>query len=209
MPENWRRGWFLPKALRFHIRESVEIGHAERIGHGVDVMYEQDPHELLEEMARLNVMVEINLSSNYMILGVKGRQHPLADYLKADVPVALSTDDEGVARSEITREFQRAVEDQGLDYPCLKKMVRTGMEHAFLPGQSLWGDAHKFTMVRECANEKPARAPSGTACQKFLAGSEKARQQWRLEKIAGRIRSQREPTLTVSRRTPICSEVRG
>ncbi len=175
-------GMVPPEALRFHIRESVEIGHAERIGHGVDVMYEQDPHELLEEMARLNVMVEINLTSNYMILGVKGRQHPLADYLKANVPVALSTDDEGVARSEITREFQRAVEDQGLNYACLKKMVRTGMEHAFLPGQSLWGDAHKFTLVRECANEKPAVHPSATACQKFLAGSEKARQQWRLER---------------------------
>jgi hypothetical protein len=175
-------GMVPPEGLRFHIRESIEIGHAERIGHGVDVMYEQDPHELLEEMARLNVMVEINLTSNYMILGVRGRQHPLADYLKAGVPVALSTDDEGVARSEITREYQRAVEDQGLEYPCLKKMARTGMEHAFLPGQSLWADARKFTVVRECANEKLTPHPSGAACQRFLAGNEKARQQWQLEK---------------------------
>lgn len=175
-------GMVPPEALRFHIRESVEIGHAERVGHGVDVMYEEDPQALLAEMARLNVMVEINLSSNYMILGVKGRQHPLAAYLKAGVPVALSTDDEGVARSEITREYERAVEDQGVDYLCLKKMVRTGMEHAFLPGQSLWADAHKFMLVKECANEKLTARPSGAACQKFLAGSEKARQQWQLEK---------------------------
>jgi hypothetical protein len=56
------------------------------------------------------------------------------------------------------------------------------MEHAFLPGQSLWADAHKFMLVKECANEKPAARPSGAACQKFLAGSEKARQQWQLEK---------------------------
>ncbi len=175
-------GMVPPEALRFHIRESVEIGHAERIGHGVDVMYEQDPQQLLEEMARLNVMVEINLSSNDMILGIKGARHPLAAYLKAGVPVALSTDDEGVARSEITREYERAVVDQGIEYPCLKKMVRTGMEHAFLPGQSLWADAHKFMVVRECVNEKPAARPSGAACQRFLAGSEKARQQWQLEK---------------------------
>ena len=175
-------GMVPPEGLRFHIRESVEIGHAERIGHGVDIMYEQDPHQLLEEMARLNVMVEINLTSNYMILGVRGRQHPLADYLKAGVPVALSTDDEGVERSEITREYQRAVEDQGLDYLTLKKMVRTGMEHAFLPGQSLWADARRFVPVRECANERPPARPSGAACQKFLSTSEKARQQWHLEK---------------------------
>jgi len=175
-------GMVPPEDLRFHIRESIEIGHAERIGHGVDIMYEQDPHELLEEMARLGIMVEINLTSNYMVLGVRGRQHPLADYLKAGVPVALSTDDEGVERSEITREYQRAVEDQGLDYPCLKKMVRTGMEHAFLPGQSLWTDARKFTMTRECAGEKLTAHPSGAACQKFLSVNEKARQQWQLEK---------------------------
>jgi adenosine deaminase len=31
-----------PEGLRFHIRQAVELGHAERIGHGVDVMYEDD-----------------------------------------------------------------------------------------------------------------------------------------------------------------------
>ena len=190
-------GMVPPEGLRFHIRESVEIGHAERIGHGVDVMYEQDPHELLEEMARLNVMVEINLTSNYMILGVRGRQHPLADYLKAGVPVALSTDDEGVERSEITREYQRAVEDQGLDYLTLKKMVRTGMEHAFLPGQSLWADARKFVPVKECANERPVAHPSGAACQKFLAAKRKGPPAMASGKIAGRLRKQRKPALTV------------
>ena len=40
-----------PEGLRFHIREAVELGHAERIGHGVDVMYESDPRALLREMA--------------------------------------------------------------------------------------------------------------------------------------------------------------
>jgi hypothetical protein len=37
-------------------------------------------------------------------------------------------------------------------------------------------------LVKDCANEKPTTRPSGAACQKFLAGSEKARQQWQLEK---------------------------
>ena len=76
---------------------------------------------------------------------------------------------------------QRAVEDQGLDYLTLKKMVRDGMEHAFLPGQSLWADRQKFVPVKECAAEKPFTRPPGGACQKFLGGSEKARQQWLLE----------------------------
>jgi hypothetical protein len=169
-----------PEGMRSHIRESIEVGKAERIGHGVDVMYEDNPHELLALMARRNVMVEICLTSNEGILGVKGHQHPLAMYLKAGVPVALATDDEGVSRSEMTREYERAVLDQGLDYVTLKRMARTSIEHAFLPGASLWSDARRFTPVRECANERPATAPN-PGCMKFLNGSEKAREEWRLE----------------------------
>jgi adenosine deaminase len=170
-----------PDGLRSHIRESIEVGKAERIGHGVDVMYEENPHELLAMMARRNVMVEICLTSNEGILGIRGRQHPLAMYLKAGVPVALATDDEGVSRSEMTREFERAVLDQGLDYLMLKKMVRTSLEHSFLTGASLWSDGHKFIPIHECAGERLATVPN-PACTKFLNSSEKAREQWRLER---------------------------
>ena len=176
-----RPGLVPPDGLRFHIRDSVEVGKAERIGHGVDVMYEENPHELLNEMARRNVLVEICLTSNDGILGVRGRQHPLAAYLKAGVPVALSTDDEGVSRSEMTTEYERAVLEQNLDYLTLKKMARTSLEHSFLPGQSLWSDPHKFNAVHECSGEKPLAIP-GSACSKFLSGSEKAREEWRLER---------------------------
>ncbi len=37
-----------PEGLRFHIRQAVELGHAERIGHGVDVMYEDHAARLAE-----------------------------------------------------------------------------------------------------------------------------------------------------------------
>ncbi len=68
-----------PEGLRFHIRQAVELGHAERIGHGVDVMYEDDAPGLLKEMAQKHVMVEINLSSNEGILGVEGDEHPFPE----------------------------------------------------------------------------------------------------------------------------------
>jgi adenosine deaminase len=50
---------------------------------------------LLAEMRTRPVVVEINLSSNNIILGVHGKNHPLATYLAAGVPVVLSTDDAG------------------------------------------------------------------------------------------------------------------
>lgn len=73
-------------------------------------MLESDPIRLMKEMAVKNVLVEINLTSNDLILDVSGNEHPLPIYLKYSVPVAISTDDEGVARSDMTHEFLRAVE---------------------------------------------------------------------------------------------------
>ncbi len=170
-----------PEGLRFHIRDSVEVAHAERIGHGVDVMNEKDPQQLLGEMAQHNVLVEICLTSNAVILGVSGPQHPLSEYLRASVPVALATDDEGVARSDMTHEYLRGAEDQKLSYLQLKKMARTGVEHAFVPGTSLWRDGRNFVIVKECAGDVPGAKPRSLSCQKFVDGSEKARLQWELE----------------------------
>ena len=170
-----------PDGLRFHIRESIEMGKAERIGHGVDVMYEDDPQELLAEMAKRDIMVEINLTSNDMILGVKGKAHPLWNYIRAGVPVALSTDDEGVARSEITREYMKGVYEQELDYLMLKKMARTSVEHSFLPGTSLWQDGRKFVMNHECAADRPGSRTLSAGCQKLLRESQKAHEEWKLE----------------------------
>jgi adenosine deaminase len=120
-----------PEALRFHIRESVEKGHALRIGHGAGVMYEDDMPGLLREMASKRVLVEIALSSSDLILGIKGARHPLRTYLKYGVPVALVTDDAGVARSTLTLEFRKGVEEQGLDYRTLKQMARNSLAYAF------------------------------------------------------------------------------
>jgi adenosine deaminase len=171
-----------PEGLRFHIAEAVELARAERIGHGVDVMYEEDAQHLLATMARRNVMVEICLTSNDVILGVKGKDHPLRMYLKAGVPVALATDDEGVSRSEITREYLKAVEDQGLEYPMLKTMARTSLEHSFLPGASVWSDAKRFTIVRECATDRVGEHPISLGCKNYLKNNERANEQWKLEK---------------------------
>jgi adenosine deaminase len=68
-----------PEGLCCHVRLAVEAG-AERIGHGTDVMFEDRPHELLQEMAAKHVMVEVNLTSGDLILGVSGKDHPLPLY---------------------------------------------------------------------------------------------------------------------------------
>jgi adenosine deaminase len=127
-----------PEGLCCHVRLAVEVAKTDRIGHGVDIMYEERPYELLKDMAAKRVMVEINLTSNDMILGIKGKEHPFPLYRKFGVPVALSTDDEGVSRIDLTHEYVRAVESYALSYADLKQLVRNSLEYSFLPGVSLW-----------------------------------------------------------------------
>jgi adenosine deaminase len=171
-----------PDGLRFHIREAIDLGHAERIGHGVDVMYETDPDALLREMADRHVMVEINLTSNDCILGIVPPHHPLPEYRAAHVPVALSTDDEGVSRIDLTHEYVRAAMEYGLSYLDLKAMARTSIEHSFLPGESLWLRPDAFGKLNAaCAGEQPGAESPADKCAELLKTSEKAAQQWELE----------------------------
>lgn len=170
-----------PDGMGFHIRESVTLGGAERIGHGVSLMHEDEPYDLLRELKRRNVMIEICLTSNDVILGISKQHHPLPLYLQYGVPVALATDDEGVARSDISGEYLKAVEDHGLGYLQLKQMARASLEHAFLSGASLWRDASAGVPATVCRGDYLTGSLRSTACQQHLAASEKARLQWKLE----------------------------
>lgn len=176
-------GMVPPEGLRYHIRQAVEIGHAERIGHGVDVMYEDDANGLMKEMARKHVMVEINLSSNEGILGITGNMHPFEYYRAAHVPVALSTDDQGVSRIDLTHEYVRAANTYHLSYEDLKQLARTGMEHNFLSGESLWATPDGFGIPNAaCKGQVLGGTKPSAGCKSFLDTNEKAAAQWELER---------------------------
>jgi adenosine deaminase len=62
-------------------------------------------------------------------------------------------------------------------------MARTGLEHAFLPGKSLWAKQDDFTRVSgACAKETIGSEKPADSCAEFLKTNEKAQQQWELEK---------------------------
>lgn len=171
--------------LTFHIRHAVEIAHAERIGHGVDVFEETEGDgvlDLLRDMRAQDVMVEICLTSNAILLGKEGKSHPLKTYLKHRVPTALATDDQGVFRIDITDEYVRAITVQKLRYRTLKNMVRTSLEHSFLPGASLWKIPSHYTEVTgACADDEIGDPHPSADCAQLLANSERAAMQWKLE----------------------------
>jgi adenosine deaminase len=176
-------GMVTPAGLTFHIREAVNLGHAERIGHGVDVLYEDNPLRLLHEMAEKHIMVEVNLTSNDVILDVTGADHPLHAYLASHVPFALSTDDEGVSRIDLTHEYVKAADEQDLTYSELKQSARASLEHSFLHGESLYVTPDDFARRKPaCAAPVTANSAPSRACQALLDANEKAAQQWELER---------------------------
>jgi adenosine deaminase len=146
-------------------------------------MYEDRPYELLKQMAEKGVLVEIAFTSNAFILGMDREGHPFLLYRKFGVPVAIATDDEGVSRIDLTHEYQHAVETFGLSYAELKQLVRNSLEYSFLPGGSLFEDRGAYARPAAACGKDKLGADKPTAdCAAFIEKSEKAKQQWELER---------------------------
>ena len=126
-------GMVPPEGLRFHIREAVQVAGADRIGHGVDITHEEGAIELLKQMKQRGVAVEINLSSNAFILGVKNEAHPLRLYARFGVPIVISTDDAGVSRTNLSGEYLQYVSRYKPSYDDLKQVVFNSIRYSFLP----------------------------------------------------------------------------
>ena len=126
-------GQAVPEALRFHIREAVDVAGADRIGHGVDIAYEKGALDTIKKMKEKKIAIEILLTSNQELLGVKGKQHPFTFYVDAGVPVVLSGDDPGIFRTTQTEEFYLAVSRYPeIKYPHIKRFVYNSIQYSFL-----------------------------------------------------------------------------
>ena len=170
--------------LRFHIKEAIEIGQASRIGHGVDIMWELNSDQIMKEMARSGVAIEIMPVSNMVILGVTGKDHPFPVYFEHGVPIVLASDDAGVLRTDLSEQFVIIARDYPqVKYHDFKNFVRNSIEYSFLQGKSIWlseGDYSK--LVSECRRCTPGSKEPDAKCKALLESSEKAAIQWKLEK---------------------------
>ncbi len=163
--------------LGTHVRQAIEVAGADRIGHGIDVLYDIDRKQLLKYMAKNKIAVETNLTSNDIILGLKDEQHPFTLFRKYGVPITLSTDDEGISRINLTSEYQRAVISYNLSYANIKELSRNSLIYSFQPGKSLFNVKGQF--VRACRKLKKQKKTK--SCTRFLSKSKKATLQYDLE----------------------------
>lgn len=129
-------GLVKPEDLMWHIRTAVMTAGAKRIGHGVDLVYEQDMPGLLKYMKDSSIAIEINLTSNEFILGIKDDRHPFPIYFNHGVPIVISTDDAGVLRSNHSEQFVLlAKRYKNVSYKDIKNFVYNSITYSFLPAK--------------------------------------------------------------------------
>jgi adenosine deaminase len=126
-------GLVKPEDLSFHINDAVFIARADRIGHGVDIPYEKDAFKLLQYMSAQKIPVEINLSSNEFILKVSGEQHPVMLYKNQNVPIIISTDDAGILRTNLTRQYVLLAQRYpDFGYKEIKDIIFNSVDYSFI-----------------------------------------------------------------------------
>ncbi len=112
-----------------HIRDTLLLG-ATRIGHGVNLIQDDDTLRLLQQTRR--VLVEINLISNRLLEYTPDlAKHPFPEYLRTGVPVCLNTDDRGMWDSNLTDEYYTAVTTYRLSWAELVELGRNSLQYSF------------------------------------------------------------------------------
>ena len=131
-------GLVQPEDLTWHINSAIYIAGANRIGHGVDIAYEANSYDLLRYMAKNNIPIEINLTSNEFILKVKENRHPFTLYKEFNVPIVISTDDAGILRTNMTEQYVLlAKRYPDVTYETIKKYVYNSINYSFIQDASV------------------------------------------------------------------------
>jgi aminodeoxyfutalosine deaminase len=106
---------------------------AERIGHGLTAVHDAD---LVEELAQLQVPVEICLTSNQRTtLCPNLNDHPARRYFDHGVMITLNSDDPSMFSTTVAQEYQLAQQTFGFTDEHLRELARNSFEASFLPAE--------------------------------------------------------------------------
>ncbi|NMM62341.1 adenosine deaminase [Clostridium sp. P21] len=141
-PEIHKEAFDLAKNYGFHctihagetgieknIIKSIEILHAERIGHGV---YAFKDEKVVKYLKDKQIPLEMCITSNVDTKAVKSyKTHPIKKYLDEGLMVTVNTDNITVSNVSINDEFGHLVREQNFTLEDIKKVVKNGIEASF------------------------------------------------------------------------------
>lgn len=119
---------------------ALNIG-AERIGHGLSAIYDQ---ELMDLLAERQVPVEICVTSNLRTgCCASMEDHPLRRYFDSGLMVTLNSDDPALFESNLDQEYELARNRFAFTDEQLRELAANSIEASFLP-------AEKKVMLLRC-----------------------------------------------------------
>ncbi|RMF42796.1 MAG: adenosine deaminase [Anaerolineae bacterium] len=128
-----------------NVSEAIEALGAERIGHGVRVLEDENAVHLARERG---TTFEVCITSNYQSGVVAAlTKHPLVRMQAAGLNVTINTDDPSISRITLGDEYRVAAETLGMSDSGLQHCVLQAARSAFLP------PAEREALVAQLENE--------------------------------------------------------
>jgi adenosine deaminase len=113
-----------------HVKEAIEELNAERIGHGVRVLEDNDIIALARERG---IAFEVCITSNYQSGVVESLEaHPLMKMCDNGLNVTINTDDPSISRITLSHEYYSACADLNMPQNTLKERIVAAAKAGFL-----------------------------------------------------------------------------
>ena len=113
-----------------NVRDALENLGAERIGHGVRVLEDENVTALARERG---TVFEVCVTSNYQSGVAKSLpEHPLPRMMAAGLNVTVNTDDPSVSRITLTHEYQHVCEELKVPLDQLKESIFLAAQASFM-----------------------------------------------------------------------------
>ncbi len=111
--------------------DALKICHAERIGHGITAVQDEN---LMAYLREENIPLEVCPTSNVFTKKyVKTMsEHPIKTFYEKKVPVTLATDDPIFFGVELLDEYWNLFSELGFKMEDIKKIILAGFEYSFL-----------------------------------------------------------------------------
>ena len=113
-----------------HVKKTLEILDAERIGHGVKSWGNEEVIEMLKEH---NAHLELSVTSNWLTKSVLNiEDHPIKNLYEAGVSISINTDDAHLMGINLVQEYELIKNTFGFTKEDFMKINANALEHSFL-----------------------------------------------------------------------------
>lgn len=114
-----------------NITKSIELLHAERIGHGIAAIRSSKVMELLKEK---NIFLENCPISNLQTKAVDSlEKYPIKDFLNKGLLATVNTDNTTVSNTSLDKEYKILMDELDFSLEEIIKLINNSVEATFLP----------------------------------------------------------------------------